>query len=118
MCKNLCFPIITVTLLLCFTFLYREATRCGQVVFRGDAAVVLAVERLDLGRGKEGEQPGPHGQDAGRHQEVVPPVDNVPVILGRKLLSCSQVKNWVKELTWLLIGCLKIKDQSEAKLAL
>ena len=37
---------------------------------------------------------------------------------GWKLLSCSQVKSWVKELIWLLIGCLKTKDQSEARLAL
>ena len=26
--------------------------------------------------------------------------------LVRKLLSCSQVKSWVKKLTWLLIGSL------------
>ena len=37
---------------------------------------------------------------------------------GRKLLSCSQVKSRVKELTWLLIGCPKTKNQSGAKLSL
>ena len=56
--------------------------------------------------------------------------------LGWKLLSCSQCQelgqranlasDWlpkkqrtrVKELTWVLIGCLKTKNQSGAKLAL
>ena len=37
---------------------------------------------------------------------------------GRKLLSCSQVKSWVKELTWILIGSLFLGSQSEASLAL
>ena len=38
--------------------------------------------------------------------------------LGWKLLSCSQCQELIKELTWLLIGCLKVEDQSGAKLAL
>ena len=38
--------------------------------------------------------------------------------LERKFLSCSQVKSWVKELTWLLIGSLFSDSQSEARLAL
>ena len=37
---------------------------------------------------------------------------------GRKLLSCSQVKSWVKELTWLLISSLISGSQSEARLTL
>ena len=36
--------------------------------------------------------------------------------LGRKLLSCSQVKSWVKELTWPLIGSLFLGSQSGARL--
>ena len=38
--------------------------------------------------------------------------------LRRKLLTCSQVKSLVKELTWLLIGSLFSGSQSEARLAL
>ena len=38
-------------------------------------------------------------------------------ILGRKLFSCGQVKNLVKELTWILIGSLFSDSQSEARLA-
>ena len=38
--------------------------------------------------------------------------------LGWKLFSCSQVKSWVKVLTWLLIGSLFSSSQSEARLAL
>ena len=38
--------------------------------------------------------------------------------LGRKLLSCSQVKSWVKELISHLIGSLFSGSQSEARLAL
>ena len=34
--------------------------------------------------------------------------------LGRKLLSCSQVKGWVKQPTWLLIGDLVSGSQSGA----
>ena len=36
--------------------------------------------------------------------------------LGWKLLSCSQVKSWVRELTWLLIGPLSSGSQSVARL--
>ena len=37
---------------------------------------------------------------------------------GRKLLSCSQVKDLVKELSWILIDSLFLGSQSGARLAL
>ena len=37
-------------------------------------------------------------------------------LLQWKLMSCSNVKNWVNLLIWLLIGCLLLCCQSEASL--
>ena len=45
-------------------------------------------------------------------------VVHVVPALGWKLLSCSQVKSWVKELAWLLIGSFFSGSQLEARSAL
>ena len=44
--------------------------------------------------------------------------ESLQFIRGGNFLVLVNVKSWVKEQTWLLIGCLKTKNQSGATLAL